>query len=92
MPPLESRWLFTRGTDSVHLVREENSTRCRLSVFGPGTEVVTHEFADVVECMKRQAEIELNLLAAGYQIAQSPSDRRNEHETWAGPDPRRMAS
>jgi hypothetical protein len=73
-------------------VREENSKGCRLFLYGPGTEVVTHELADLTECMKRQAEIEQSLLAAGYQLAQSPSDRRSEHETWGGPDHRRAAS
>ena len=85
----ESRWLFTRGGDSVHLVREEDSTRWRLSVLGPGTEVVIREFADVAGCMKHQAEVEQRLLAEGYQVALAPSDRRSERGTWRGPDHRR---
>jgi hypothetical protein len=39
--------------------------------------------------MKRQAEIEQNLLAEGYQVAQSSSDRRSDHSTWHGLDHRR---
>lgn len=74
----EAGWLFTRGSESVRLVREEDSEGCRLFLHGPGTEVMVHEFADLTECMKRQAEIERNLLAAGYQLAQSSSDRRSE--------------
>ena len=88
----ESVWLFTRGPQSVRLVREENSKGCRLFLYGPGTEVVTHEFAELTECMKRQAEIEQSLQAAGYQLAQPASDRRGEHATWQGPDHRRAAS
>ena len=88
----ESGWLYTRGTQSVRLVREENSKGCVLSVHGPGTDVVTYEFADVTECMKRQAEIELNLLAAGYQLAQSSSDRRSERGAWNRPDDHQAAS
>ena len=63
-----------------------------MSLYGPGTEVAIHEFADVTECIRRQAEIEQSLQAAGYQLAQSPSDRRSEHEKWRGPDHRRAAS
>lgn len=84
-------WLFMRGSESVRLVREENSKGCRLSLYGPGTEVVTHEFRDVTECMHRQAEIERNLLAAGYQLVQPSSDRRRDHGIWQGPDHRRVA-
>jgi hypothetical protein len=71
-------WLFTRGTQSVRLVREEDSAGCKLFLYGPDTEVVTCEFADVTACMKRQAEIEQTLLAEGYQLAQPSSDRRTE--------------
>jgi len=85
-------WLFTRGSDSVRLVREEDSKGCRLLLYGPGTEVVPHAFADVTECMKRQAEIEQNLLAEGYQFAQPASDRRSTSRTERGPDYRQAAS
>jgi hypothetical protein len=81
----ETDWLFTRGSQSVRLVREENSKGCRLFLYGPGTEVVTHEFTDVTACMKRQAEIERSLMAEGYQVAQSPCDRRSEHGTCTDP-------
>jgi hypothetical protein len=86
-PP--ERWLFTRGTHSVRVVREEDSKVCRLFLYGPDTDVVTHEFADITECMKRQAEIERTLLAEGYQLAQLSADRRGEHGTCSGPDHRR---
>jgi hypothetical protein len=85
-------WLFTRGHVSIRLVREEDSKGCRLFVYGPGTEVVTHEFADVTECMKRQAEIEQTLLGAGYHFTQPSSERRSEGGIWRGADPRRVAS
>ena len=85
----ETSWLFTRGSQSVRLVREENSKGCRLFLYGPGTEVVTHEFADVTECVKRQAEIEQNLLATGYHLVQRSADRRSEHGVWHGSDRRR---
>ena len=71
-------WLYKRGAESVRLVREEISNSCRLFLYGPGATVVTHEFANVSECMKRQAEIEQGLQAAGYQLAQTLSERRSE--------------
>jgi hypothetical protein len=87
----ESRLLFTRGAESVRLVREEHSTRCRLSVCGPGIEIETSEFDSLAECMRRQREIEQGLLAAGYHIALFPADRRSDHGTWRGVDQRRAA-
>jgi hypothetical protein len=75
-PP--ERWLFTRGPQSVRMVREEDSKVCRLFVYGPDSEVVTYEFADITKCMKRQAEIEQTLLAEGYQLAQAAPYRRSE--------------
>jgi hypothetical protein len=81
----ESDWLYTRGSESVRLVRQENSKGCRLFLYGPGTDVVTHEFADLTDCMKRQSEIEQLLLAAGYQLAQSLAERRGEQGYGAVP-------
>jgi hypothetical protein len=83
--------LFTRGSDSVRLVREERPNGCFLFVHGPTTAAVTHSFANVAECIKRQAEIEQSLLAEGYQLARPESDRRSELGTWRGPDHRRAA-
>jgi hypothetical protein len=88
----KSGWLYTRGSESVRLVREENSQGCRLFMYGPGMEIVTQEFADVTECMKRQAEIELGLQASGYQLVQLSANRRSEEGIWRGPDHRRVAS
>jgi hypothetical protein len=85
-------WLYTRGSESVRLLRAENSQGCRLFLYGPGSEVVTHEFAGVTECMKRQSEIEQNLSAAGYQLAQPSAERRGEQAAWRGSDHRRAAS
>jgi hypothetical protein len=53
---------------------------------------VAYEFANVAECMKRQAEIEQNLQAAGFQLAQTSSDRRNHDRMSRGADHRRAAS
>ena len=87
----ESRWLFTRGSQSIRLVRSEHSMGCRLLLDGPGLERVIYDFGDLTECMKRQAEIEERLFAAAYQMAQESSDRRREDGIWLGPDQRRAA-
>jgi hypothetical protein len=75
----ESRWLYTRGAQSVRLLREETPDGCRVFLHGPATDVTTHDFANIADCMKWQAQIELGLLASGYQLARSSSDRRREH-------------
>jgi hypothetical protein len=81
--------LYTRGAESVRLVREVSSTDCRLFVHGPGTSVVAHEFADVAACMKAQAVIEQHLVTAGYQLARPTTERRGAAGTWGGPAHRR---
>lgn len=85
-------WLFTRGPQSVRLVRQDGlNGSLRLFVYGPGSDFVTHDFRDVAECMRQQAEIEGQLLATGYHVIQLSSDRRVEHGTWSGSDHRRAA-
>ena len=85
--PHQQAWLYTRGSESIRLVRKEDATACRLFLFGPGRERVSHEFADLTQCMHRQAEIERNLLAAGYQLSQpQATERRGKNSTWSGAD------
>lgn len=43
----EAAWLFTRGQQSVRLVRDDDSKDCHLFLFGPGTEIEPYSFADV---------------------------------------------
>jgi hypothetical protein len=88
----ELSWLYTRGAQSVRLVREEHLKGCHLVVHGPGPEIVTHEYFNLAECMARQADIEANLQAAGYQLNTAASDRRRDHGIWRGADHRRAAS
>jgi hypothetical protein len=85
-------WLFTRGAESVRLRREEGSKVCRLFVYGPRTDGATHEFADIAQCMKGQAAIERDLLAAGYQLAGPSSERRANGAISPGLDHRRAVS
>lgn len=83
-------WLFTRGPESVRMVREYGSTRsCRLFVYGPGTEILIYDFSDLAECLKRQAEIDHQLLADGFDLDRLCSDRRAGYGIWSGADHRR---
>lgn len=91
--PPESAWLFTRGSQSVRLVRKEQAGgRVRLVVYGPGDTETSHEFREIAECMKRQTDIEQTLLAEGYQLAARASERRGTKRVWFGPDRRRSTS
>ena len=87
----ESWWVFTRGSDSIRLVRQEHAMGCRLFLYGPGTETVAYEFGDLTECMRRQAEIEQTLLAEAYQVVQQSSDGRRDDAIWLVPDQRGSA-
>ena len=64
----------------MRLVREENSQRCHLVVQGSETEIAIYALPNVAECMKRQADIEGSLQAAGYQLdtITISSDRRSK--------------
>lgn len=73
----------------MHLVREQDSTRWRLSVSGLGAEAAVREFDNLAACMKWQAEVEQRLLAEGYQIAQMRSDLGSEDRAWQGSDQHR---
>jgi hypothetical protein len=76
----------------VRLVREENAEGCQVVVYGPEAEMAVYAFRNVAECMKRQAEIDRSLQAAGYQLVVTSPDRRSDHGIWRGSDDRRAAS
>ena len=87
IPP--AGWLFTRGPQSVRLVREENLKGCQLFVYG-----ARNQDRDAGVCKRDRmhettGRIEQALLGEGYQLAQLSSDRRGEHRR--GADHRRMA-
>lgn len=86
---MQESWLFIRGPRSVRLERDDNVGYVHLSVSGPESDLVTYEFPDLSECRRRQAEIELRVLAAGYHLAQASSERRREQGMRRGGDHRR---
>ena len=76
----------------MRLVREENAEGCHVIVHGPETEMAIYAFDNLAECMKRQAEVEATLQAAGYQLDTTASDRRSTRAISRGGDHRRAAS
>ena len=57
--PVRETWLFTRGAQSVRIVRASGTdTRMLLHVQGPDVEANTHTFEDVIVCMRYQADFE----------------------------------
>jgi hypothetical protein len=74
---VETTWLFVRGGDSVRVIRAATPEGgVRLHIYGPGNIQETHEFANVVACTTREAEIEQELVADGFTLEQF-TDRRS---------------
>jgi hypothetical protein len=85
----EKTWLYTRRLHSVRVSRVNGPNGClQLLIYGPRSEMSRFGFADVTECMKRQADIEGLLVALGYQLAPS-SERRSGDGICCGDDERR---
>ena len=75
---VETAWLFTRGPESVRIVRAaKRNGPVHLHVRGPGTAAQSHSFDDVMECMQFQAELERRLVAQGFALEVFTSDRRS---------------
>jgi hypothetical protein len=66
---VESAWFFTRGDQSVRIVRvgHRDGGR-RLLVQGPGPSRVVHDFEDVVACTIHQSELERRLVARSFRL------------------------
>ena len=74
---VQTAWLFTRGLESVRIIRAASRARVtHLLVQGPGETSEQHEFADIVACMNFQADLERRLVSAGYTLERFTSDRR----------------
>ena len=85
--------LFTRGAQSVRLVRESDvNGPVRLVVLGPATAGTEYEFRDVADCEVHEAVIERQLLGEGYELKPAAWERRRARAEWSGPDRRREAS
>lgn len=74
---VETAWLFTRGSESVRIVRvARRHGIMTLLVQGPGDTTDQIEFSDVLSCMTYQADLERRLVANGFTLERFNSDRR----------------
>jgi hypothetical protein len=74
---VETSWLFTRGVQSVRIVRAATlEGDVHLHILGPGTGHESHVFHDVMECMEYQADYERRLVSRGFSLERFTSDRR----------------
>jgi hypothetical protein len=89
---VQTAWLFTRGLESVRIIRAASRARVtHLLVQGPGETSERHEFADIVACMNFQADLERRLVSAGYTLEHFTSDRRaGDAQRHRGPERRRL--
>ena len=76
--PVHTAWLFTRGSESVRIVRVGQADGLqRLLVSGPGTESTVHTIDDAMECVRHQCELERRLVTKGFRLERFASgDRR----------------
>jgi hypothetical protein len=68
-----------RATDTAGLLH--------VAVHGPGPVTLTHRTDNLVESMAHQAKLGRELLAAGFQLHESTSDRRTGRERRQTPRP-----
>jgi hypothetical protein len=74
---VQTAWLFTRGSQSVRIVRVTRANGpVRLLVNGPGTAVTMYDADDALEGVRYQLHIERGLVAEGYQLASFASAER----------------
>ena len=50
-------WLFTRGAQSVRIIRAWAASHMFLYVYGPDSEIDSHIFDDAIGCMRYQADV-----------------------------------
>jgi hypothetical protein len=78
----ETASLFTRGPQSVRLVRlGRPDGPVRLMVLGPGASSSIYESPDAIDCVNYQSQIESALVGECYQLASFVSaERRSGRE------------
>lgn len=70
-------WLFTRGRESVRIeVKAAEAGGGRLTVKGPRSKRGSYDFSDMTALMEHQAQLEAQLVTAGYALEQFTSERR----------------
>jgi hypothetical protein len=86
---VQTAWLFTRGSQSVRIVRVTRSDGAQhILVNGPGPETKVHEAEDPIFCVRFQADLERRLVSQGYQLASFLSaERRTGRDRRGAPRP-----
>jgi hypothetical protein len=79
---VQTAWLFTRGTQSIRIVRVARTDGpVRLLINGPGAAESTYDAEDAIDAVRYQLHLERGLVAEGYQLASFRSaDRRSGHD------------
>ena len=73
---VQTAWLFTRGSQSVRIIRlTRPNGPVQMMVQGPGNERSVHE-ADTLACVRFQLDLERQLVAEGFQLASFVSAER----------------
>ena len=89
---VHTAWLFTRGSESVRIIRVSAAEGQYLLVNGPGTDTSVHHTDDTMECVRHQSELERRLVGKGFRLERfAYGDRRrgSDRRTAArGPDRR----
>jgi CheY-like chemotaxis protein len=77
LQPFQAAWLFSRGEETVRLVRVGAADRPRrLLLFGPGDAEAVFEQHDGISLMQRLEALERKLIADGYRAVYLPSAER----------------
>jgi hypothetical protein len=84
---VHTAWLFTRGSQSVRIVRVGQAIGAQsLLVNGPGTEAAVHHMDDPIDCVRYQADLERRLVAQGYRLEKfAPAERRTGRDRRGAP-------
>ena len=75
--PVHAAWLFTRGSESVRIIRVGMAVGGQyLVVNGPGTETSVHFSDDTMECVRHQSELERRLVGKGFRLERFTTGER----------------
>ncbi len=89
---VETAWLFTRGAESVRIIRVNTSNGQTLLVNGPGSDSTIHQADDTMECVRHQSELERRLVGKGFRLERVDSGNRrrgsDRRTALRGPDRR----
>lgn len=78
---VEAAWLFTRGEQSVRIVRTVDvGGHIRLLVQGPGSAESVHLVNDGIQGALFQAELERRLVSQGFSLQHFATERRSGTE------------